>query len=178
MNEIVFISDPIAFTSTFNAVYSLSPLSDRSPAISGMRGIARFLNSNVARYLYALFGKTRLLDSARLEKNDLESIPFPFAEASDPDLQTLPQLSEADITRLFAVKTGMDEAFIQAVQEYSSFRHGYEDRKYRRPASIHHLTKPSPVTKGCCSTSFHSTLVRQPNFNIRSTHRAKVSISQ
>jgi hypothetical protein len=127
MNEIVFIADPIAFTSTFNAVYSFFPLDGRSPTIAGMRGIARFLNSDVARYLYALFGKTRLLDSARLEKNDLESIPFPFADASDLDLHRLSGLNDTDITRLFAGKIGMGEAFIQAVQEYSTFRHGYED---------------------------------------------------
>jgi hypothetical protein len=60
--------------------------------------VARFLDSHIARYLYALFGKTRLLDRARLEKNDLAGVPFPFAEVGDADLESLPSLSEERLT--------------------------------------------------------------------------------
>jgi hypothetical protein len=67
------------------------------------------------------------LDRARVEKNDLAEIPFPFAEVGDTDLERLATLSEDHLTRLFAKKVGLDEAFVGAVQEYANFRHGYED---------------------------------------------------
>ncbi|MBI1776201.1 MAG: N-6 DNA methylase [Proteobacteria bacterium] len=127
MNEITFIAEPIAFASTFNAVYALSPLNQRGVAIAGMRGIVRYLNSDVARYLFALFGKTRLLDRTRLEKHDLESIPFPFTDIEDGDLRSLVELNEDAITRLFASRVGLDDGFVQSVQEYTEFRQGYED---------------------------------------------------
>jgi hypothetical protein len=129
MNEVTFIAEPIAFVSTFNAVYRPTPASIDRAGATALRGIARFLTSDIARYLYALFGKTRLLDRARLEKNDLESIPFPFEGLSDPSLQALESLTEQEITELFAARTGFDEAFVNSVKEYADFRHGYEDSK-------------------------------------------------
>ena len=127
MNEVTFIERPIAFVSSFNAIYfSDYPISTKR-SVAALRGVARLLNSDVARYLYALFGKTRLLDSARFEKNDLTEIPFPFAEVGDAGLERLETLSEHDFTRLFAEKVGLDDSFVGAVEEYASLRHGYED---------------------------------------------------
>ena len=77
--------------------------------------------------MYALFGKTRILDSARLEKGDLESVPFPFENLADADLQRLENLEEGEISRFFAAKVGLDDTFVQAVTEYTTFRRGYED---------------------------------------------------
>ena len=127
MNEVTFIEQPIAFGSSFNALYFLEHPLSKQPSAGALRGVARFLNSDVARYLYALFGRTRLLDRARLEKNDLINIPFPFEEVGDADLYRLEALSETDLTRLFTDKVGLDDSFIGAVEEYASFRHGYED---------------------------------------------------
>jgi hypothetical protein len=127
MNEVTFIAEPIAFVSTFNAIYRPTPVRIDGAGETALRGMARFLTSDIARYLYALFGKTRLLDRARLEKNDLESIPFPFEDLSDPSLQALESLTEREITELFAARTGFDEPFVNSVKEYADFRHGYED---------------------------------------------------
>jgi restriction-modification enzyme MmeI-like protein len=127
MNEVLYIEHPVGFVSTFNAIYAQNAQDMDAGAIAGLRGIARYLTSDVARYLYALFGKTRILDSARLEKGDLESVPFPFENLADSELQHLDTMEEEDITRLFAGKVGIDESFMQAVREYRLFREGYED---------------------------------------------------
>jgi hypothetical protein len=127
MNEVLYIEDPVAFVSTFNGVYAANPETLDAGAIASMKGIARFLTSDVARYLYALFGKTRILDRARLEKGDLEGVPFPFENLADPALQGLEERGEDEIARLFAEKVGLADAFVQAVSEYSAFREGYED---------------------------------------------------
>ena len=127
MNEITFIERPIAFGSSFNALYFSEKVHSKRERVAALRSVARFLDSDVARYLYALFGKTRLLDKARLEKNDLAEIPFPFSEVGDANLGRLASLSEARLTRLFAEKVGLDDSFVDAVEEYACFRHGYED---------------------------------------------------
>jgi len=127
MNEVLYIEHPVGFVSTFNAIYAQNSGAMDSGAIAGMRGIARYLTSDVARYLYALFGKTRILDRARLEKGDLESVPFPFENLADADLQHLENMEEGEICRFFAGKVGLDDTFVQAVTEYTLFRHGYED---------------------------------------------------
>jgi N-6 DNA methylase len=127
MNEITFVERPIAFGSSFNALYFSENLGVKRKSVTALRSVTRILDSDVARYLYAMFGKTRLLDRARVEKNDLAEIPFPFAEVGDADLEGLATLSEDDLTRLFAAKVGLDDAFVGTVQEYATFRHEYED---------------------------------------------------
>lgn len=144
MNEVRFVDQPIAFVSTFNALAAEDGRQLDAPSIAAMKGIARYLSSDVARYLYALFGKTRILDRARLEKGDLESIPFPFTGLGDFALQRLAALDEPSITRLFAEKVALDATFVQAVSEYNEFRLGYEDAQV--PASA--LSAPEERTVG------------------------------
>jgi hypothetical protein len=127
MNEVIFIQQPIAFNSSFNALYFGEDAPARKRKIAALRSIARFLDSDVARYLYALFGKTRLLDRARFERNDLTEIPFPFADTGDSSLTQISDLNEDDLTRCFADKVGLDKTFSNAVREYANFRRGYED---------------------------------------------------
>jgi len=134
MNEVRFVEEPIAFVSTFNALAVQDGRRLDASSVAAMKGIARYLSSDLARYLYALFGKTRILDSARLEKGDLESVPFPFVNLGDLDLQRVEALDERAITALFAEKVGLDASFIQAVSEYNAFRYGYEDAQVPRAA--------------------------------------------
>ncbi|HET8636508.1 MAG TPA: N-6 DNA methylase, partial [Acidobacteriaceae bacterium] len=126
MNDITLVERPVAFGSSFNALYFSDDSLAGKQNVAILSDIARFLDSHVARYLYALFGKTRLLDRARLEKNDLAEIPFPFAEVGDSHF-SLARLDEDQLTQSFAKKVGLDETFVSAVQEYAKFRHGYED---------------------------------------------------
>jgi predicted RNA methylase len=107
MNEITFVEGPIAFGSSFNAIYCQTPFLIQARGVAALHGVVRFLSSDVAKYLYALFGKTWLLDRTRLEKNDLESIPFPFDQAGDVDLERLRDLNEREVTELFAERTGL-----------------------------------------------------------------------
>ena len=127
MNGVAFVRQPVAFVSSFNALYFSDDRISEEQRVLALQGVARFLDSNVARYLYALFGRTRMLDKARVEKNDLTDIPFPFGEVTDDELQRLQVLDEGELTKLFASKTGLDDSFLEAVEEYTSFRHEYED---------------------------------------------------
>jgi hypothetical protein len=153
MNDITFIEAPIAFGSSFNALYFPHRQALTRADVAALRGVARFLNSDIARHLYALFGKTRLLDRARFERNDLLDIPFPFSDCADRDLQSLEQLPEGEITQLFAKTIGLDSTFVQAVDEYAGFRWGYEDSQI--PDSG--LSPPIPDTV----TSYRSMLQAQ-----------------
>lgn len=121
MNEIFVVEKPIAFGSSFNAIYSKAV--DGRKATAAMAAIARFLNSKVARYMYALYGKTWILDRTRLEKNDLCDIPFPFADSAND----IVNMGDDHLTKLFAAKIGLEKTFVDCVEEYSSFRNGYED---------------------------------------------------
>ncbi len=127
MNDVIFIKDPIAFGSSFNAIYSLDDQPFSSQREQALKSVARFLRSDVARYFYALIGKTWMLDHARLEKNDLESIPFPFASYTDQNLHDLLSADERSVTEMVAKLMRLDSTFINAVEEYASFRNGYED---------------------------------------------------
>lgn len=126
MKEVLFIETPIGFSSTFNAIY----LPDRIAGSDDKRlmsAMAAFLMSDVARYFYALIGKSWILDHARLEKHDLEAIPFPITGIHDEALSVLLSGDQESITKLFSNRMSLDESFVEAVDEYNNFRSGYED---------------------------------------------------
>lgn len=133
MKDVTFVSSPIAFRSSFNGLYAPEGTALSTVQASTMRSVSRFLNSNVARYLYTLFGKTWLLDRARLERNDLMDIPFPFEGLEDAELEQLSRLDEMELTTWFARRVGLSAIFVVAVQEYTNLRCGYEDSQI--PAS-------------------------------------------
>jgi hypothetical protein len=126
MNDAVFIEAPIGFSSTFNAIYfpQHRASNDEKKLLSAM---AKFLTSDVAHYFYALIGKSWILDHARLEKHDLETVPFPLDGVKDEALSTLLAGNQAAITRLVGARMGLDDSFTEAVKEYIDFRSGYED---------------------------------------------------
>ncbi len=126
MNQIRFVEPPIGFSSTFNAIHFESGNVDIASQRL-LRALARYLSSDVARYFYAIFGKSWLLDHARLEKNDLEAIPFPVRGPDDDLLTVMLSGQEPDITRHVAERMGFDDLFDQSVQEYTDFRRGFED---------------------------------------------------
>lgn len=126
MNQVRFVERPIGFSSTFNAIRFESGTVDTAGQRL-LKALARYLASDVARYFYAIFGKSWLLDNARLEKNDLEAIPFPATTVDDDLIAVLLSGHEADITRQVAKIMGFDDVFCQSVQEYTDFRSGFED---------------------------------------------------
>lgn len=121
MSDAVYVEHPIGFSSTFNAIHSGSA---EAVLLSAM---AAYLKSNVAKYFYAIIGKSWILDHARLEKHDLEAVPFPFESTDDDEVSRLLFRSQDEITDLVAKRMGFDSSFAEAVREYIDFRSGYED---------------------------------------------------
>jgi len=126
MNDIRFVERPIGFSSTFNAIHFERGNVDAARQ-RVLEALARYLSSNVAKYFYAITGKSWLLDRARLEKNDLEAIPFPVVMPDDEFLGALLSGRETAITQAVADRMGFDDFFCQSVHEYSEFRCGFED---------------------------------------------------
>jgi N-6 DNA Methylase len=126
MNDVVFVERPVGFSSTFNAIYFFEQrVGNAEKAL--LRAMAKYLMSDVANYFYALIGKSWILDHARLEKHDLEAVPFPIHGAEDVAIRTLLSGNQEDIVEFVAHRMGFDKSFAEAVKEYSEFRSGYED---------------------------------------------------
>ncbi|MEY9625061.1 HsdM family class I SAM-dependent methyltransferase [Sinorhizobium fredii] len=126
MNDFLFIDHPIGFSSTFNAIHFV----ERSVGSAETRlllALSRYLKSDVAKYFYAIIGKSWILDHARMEKHDLEAVPFPIEGTNDSAIPRILLGSNDEITGLVAERMGFDSSFAEAVREYSNFRSGYED---------------------------------------------------
>ncbi|TIQ20143.1 MAG: SAM-dependent DNA methyltransferase [Mesorhizobium sp.] len=134
MNDAFFVEQPTGFSSTFNAIFFAEDQVDAAKK-KLMSAMARFLMSDVAHYFYALIGKSWILDHARLEKHDLEAVPFPIEGTNDGALNILLSDEQRLITALVAERMGLDRSFPDAVQEYREFRSGYEDSQLP-PASL------------------------------------------
>lgn len=134
MNDFVFVKEPVAFSSTFNAIYFDKRQSERTEE-RFLSALAAYLTSDVARYFYALIGRTWIIDHARLEKGDLEALPFPFSGTDDTSLSVLLEDDQNAIIETVAEKIGLDDSFVGAVKEYRDFRSGYEDSQLP-PASL------------------------------------------
>lgn len=137
MNDAVFVEEPIAFSSTFNAIYYDGDVGSSHKNL--LAALACYLVSDVARYFYALIGRTWILDRARLEKNDLESIPFPVEGINDSAISVFRSEKQKDISALIANRLGLDSSFQEAVDEYTNFRRGFEDSQL----PTHSLIRPS-----------------------------------
>lgn len=143
MNDVVYVKEPVGFSSTFNAIYYTQR--EAGPGEQKLlAAMASYLMSDVAHYFYALVGKSWILDHARLEKHDLQTVPFPVKGTDDPALETLSNDDQTAITALIAERMGLDRSFVAAVQEYKNFRSGYEDSQL--PASS--LQAPSSAEIG------------------------------
>lgn len=126
MNNIHFIESPIGFSSTFNAVYfATGPVQAKEKKL--LSAMACYLVSDVARYFYALTGKSWILDHARLEKLDLEAVPFPISGINDRALDVFLSNDQEKITALISDRMKLDNSFADAVWEYVNFRSGFED---------------------------------------------------
>ncbi|KAB2699923.1 HsdM family class I SAM-dependent methyltransferase [Brucella lupini] len=126
MNEFIYVKRSIAFSSTFNAIYFEERQSHRIEQ-RFLSALASYLTSDVARYFYALIGRTWIIDHARLEKGDLEALPFPFTGTEDEALDVLLEGQQDNITKVVVDRIGLDDSFVSAVTEYRDFRSGYED---------------------------------------------------
>lgn len=138
------VEQPIAFGSSLNAiVYQGKSVTSREQRLRGLQGLSAFLKSEIAEYLFALFGRMWLLDGRRFEKKDLLKIPVPFSDFKDPMLWSIPNLKQSDITALFVNCFSLDQWFADAVDEFIDFRKGYQDAQVPRNA----FSKPPPETR-------------------------------
>lgn len=135
MNHFDVVEQPAAFTSSINAiVYEHKESGAREQRLAALRGLAAYLKSEVAEYLFALFGRMWLLDGRRFEKNDLYKLPVPFKGLDDPVLRMIPNLDQTEITSLFVETFGFDRWFVEAVREFVEFRSGYQDAQVPKTA--------------------------------------------
>lgn len=140
MNEVVFVREPVGFSSTFNAIYFVEPgAGNQREAL--LKALAAYLMSDVAHYFYALIGRSWILDRARLEKHDLEAVPFPLGPEDRAAFDALLSGDQDKITALVVKRMALDGSFAGAVKEYKNFRSGFEDSQLP-PSS---LQSPAPV---------------------------------
>jgi hypothetical protein len=133
MVEFDIVDQPAALNSTVNII----GFQDESPQRTTVQKrravlalIKQYLSSELAEYLYALVGRSWLLDGRRFEKRDLLLLPFPFRNMSDAKRA----MDEAagtdggiDFTRRLQSSLRLDGLFAEAVQQYSRYRRGYQD---------------------------------------------------
>ncbi|WP_074447940.1 N-6 DNA methylase [Bradyrhizobium yuanmingense] len=149
MKEATFWPDPVAYPSTFNGLIPASQYEDlkRSARKLGhtekfdpklVAGLLAYLNSTVVKYFASLFGASFLMDQARLEKNDLLSLPCPFEGPNDESLLALGKVEDVDSAILDAMEAGSD--FRKAFKEFAVFRRYFANAQIpkdslKRPSS-------------------------------------------
>lgn len=130
MVNISFAKWPVAFNSSVNAIF-FSGDAEKEEAEARRKflfALGLFLESSVANYLFALFGKLWILDKTRLEKNDILDVPMPFNGVHDSLVDSyLNAQSVAEQTQLVCERFGLHGLLLGAVQEYTTFRHHFED---------------------------------------------------
>lgn len=131
MNDFLPLSNAAGASSNFNIVAFNEPRFDNA-ASTLFKAMANYLASDVAKYFFALIGRTWILDHSRLEKSDLEAVPFPFDGPNDPELEKLSTAKQNEITQLVADRMGCDQFFPDAVAEYHRLRSGFEDSQLPR----------------------------------------------
>lgn len=169
MNDVIFVREPVGFSSTFNAIYFVEP-GQRKQDEALLMAMAAYLTSDVAHYFYALIGRSWILDHARLEKNDLLAVPFPLYRQDPQAFETLMSGDQDEITALVAERVGLDGSFVGAVKEYTTFRSGYEDSQLP-PSS---LQSPAAAEIRC----YRGMLVEQLQQSFGSRSEAEVSLEE
>ena len=130
MVNISFAKWPVAFNSSVNAIFFSGDAENEETEARRkfLFALGLFLESSVANYLFALFGKLWILDKTRLEKNDILDVPVPFNGVHDSLVDSyLNAQSAVEQTQLVCERFGLHGLLLSAVQEYTTFRHHFED---------------------------------------------------
>ena len=155
MVNIAFAKWPVAFNSSVNAIF-FSQDAEREEVEARRKflfALGLFLESGVANYLFALFGKLWILDRTRLEKNDILDVPVPFSGVHDSLVDSyLNAQSEAEQTQLVCERLGLNGLLLSAVQEYTTFRHQFEDGGV--PSNSSENPTPEEVQQYCTALAF------------------------
>lgn len=128
MVDLAYASEPVAFNSSINAIYFSKDVPAENLARRNLLvALGLFLESSVAKYLFALFGQLWILDQTRLEKNNILEIPVPFAGIDDPMVAQFLHGDDSKRTALVCERFQLNGVFLEAVEEYLTFRAEYED---------------------------------------------------
>lgn len=123
-----YVEQPMFYSSTFNVLHLDDAIDDERR--TALRALVSYLNSPVAGYLMGLIGRTFRLDARRLEWGDLRALPVPAADIAELSRLTHSIGKPADWTSILSERFGLQKTFfLEVVEEYTSFRSGYQDGK-------------------------------------------------
>lgn len=122
-----YIEVPTAFKSTYNAIYDVKdrPPAERELVAKGLKGLKRYLETDLATYFVALFGAHYLMDKQRFEIGDFNVLPIPYDDILDPRLRMLEDKDDA--SALVLEHIGASPRLRQVVMEFNLFNKDYAD---------------------------------------------------
>lgn len=146
MAAAAYFPDPVAYSSSYNAIIPEAQhlaFKERADANivplpgDAVNSLLRYLDSGVLRYFASLFGATYLMDKTRFEKNDLLSLPCPYADMDSDAFRNLASVDDVDQTILQRMDAG--DEFREAFFEFDTFRKEYANSQIpvdtmKRPA--------------------------------------------
>jgi hypothetical protein len=136
MSGATYYPDPVAYPSTYNGIipreqqtaFAADPYAKTIPMDAGLvSSLKAYLDSEVLRYFWFLFGPTYLMDNARLERGDLLAFPCPFKDAGDDRFLKLGQSSDPNDVILTAMEAGSE--FRSSYEEFRTFRKKFANGK-------------------------------------------------
>ncbi|WP_175577266.1 N-6 DNA methylase [Rhizobium oryziradicis] len=136
MSGATYYSDPVAYPSTYNGIipsaqqkaFAVDPNAKTfamEPAV--VNSIKAYLDSDILRYFWFLFGPTYLMDNARLERGDLLAFPCPFRDAEDYRFIELGRSADPNDVILTAMEAGSE--FRSSFEEFRTFRKKFANGK-------------------------------------------------
>jgi type I restriction-modification system DNA methylase subunit len=142
MKKSFFIENPIAYNSSLNSIYC----DDINPEkIQLLKALEKYLNSNVIKYFFSIFGKLWIIDKARLEVEDLKLLPIPICNAQDENILRILNCDEALLDDLLMEIFDFDFITKKALYEYFDFRRKFEDGQV--PKSAYELPNESIIDR-------------------------------
>ncbi len=127
MVKAYYIEQPVAFSSSINAVYFDSTINMTHQHKLLLKAVEKYLSSDFVDYLFTLYGKLWALDRTRLEINDLMRIPIPFNDINDPFIKVFMEEKENKLTSMLCKKFNFNKTMECVVKEFSSLRRGFGD---------------------------------------------------
>lgn len=120
---------PAAYSSSLIGLYFATKQVPRDCRVPVLEQITAYLQTSVARYLLALFGRLWVFDQRRFDTPDLRRLPFPYASYQALLENPVTGCSEEDFTKFCREAFGLTTLFDQAVAEHHTLREKYQDGK-------------------------------------------------
>ena len=127
------VKHSVAFASTLTGIGFTNNKISSKKKVAILSEIAAFMQTQVARYLLALFGRMWVLDERRFESTDLKTLPFPYTSSEELLSNPLSLMSDEEFTDFFREKFDLGEIFAMSVAEHHSLREAYQNGKIPPP---------------------------------------------